>query len=64
MKKDAKTMKEVAEHCTQYCPCETGKCGCSNSTAESVSCTDCTHYTEPNVCDLDLYSEIMKNHDF
>ena len=58
------TMKEVAEHCTQYCPCETGKCGCSNSTAESVSCTNCTHYTEPNVCDLDLYSEIMKNHDF
>lgn len=35
MKKDAKTMKEVAEHCTQYCPCETGKCGCSNSTARA-----------------------------
>ena len=31
MKKDAKTMKKVAERCTQYAP--NGECHCTNSTA-------------------------------
>jgi len=65
MKKDAKTMKEVAERCTRYCSCG-DKCGCgsaSNSTSEgNVTCQTCTHYNHENVCDLDLYEEIMKNH--
>lgn len=64
MKKDAKTMKEVAERCTRYCSC--GKdCGCgeTNSTKESpVTCQTCSHYNQTNVCDLNLYEEIMKNH--
>lgn len=65
MKKDAKTMKEVAERCTRYCSCEKGHCGCgaTNSTKESpVTCQTCSHYNHTNVCDLDLYEEIMKNH--
>ncbi len=62
MKKDAKTMKEVAECCTKFCPCDDG-CSCTNS-SNDVSCRNCTHYTEKDVCDINLYAEIMKNHNF
>lgn len=59
MKKDAKTMKEVAERCTKFCPCG---CSSKNATQDTVSCRCCTHYEESDVCDLDLYQEIVKNH--
>lgn len=43
MKKDANTMKKVAERCTQYAP--NGECHCTNSTAgDNVTCKNCTHY--------------------
>ena len=61
MKKDAKTMKEVAERCTKFCPCDS--CNCTNSSKEdAVSCSKCTHYTPEKVCDIDLYAEIVSNH--
>ena len=61
MKKDAKTMKEVAERCTKFCFCDS--CDCSNSTGSpKVSCSTCTHYTPDKVCDIDLYAEIVSNH--
>ncbi len=67
MKKDDHTMKEVAERCTRFspCGCKSGSCqnDSSNSTQENVSCKFCAHYTEPDVCDIDLYREIVKNHD-
>ena len=62
MKKDAKTMKEVAERCTKYCRCD--NCNCSNSSKDdAISCQNCTHYTPGKVCDIDLYEEIVENHD-
>ncbi len=62
MKKDAKTMKEVAERCTKYCRCD--NCNCSNSSMdEAISCRNCMHYTPEKVCDIDLYAEIVDNHD-
>ena len=66
MKKDAKTMKEVAERCTRDCSCSKDGCRCgsaSNSTkGDSVTCQTCTHYDQSKVCDIDLYKEIVKNH--
>ncbi len=68
MKKDDKTFHEVAERCTRFCPCG-GGCGCGNATnstsstsSESVSCKSCKHYTPDKVCTLDLYKEIVENH--
>lgn len=61
MKKDEKTMKEVAERCTKFCPCS--DCSCTNSTAKNkISCSSCKHYTPDKVCDIDLYAEIVSNH--
>ncbi len=66
MRKDAQTMKQVAERCTRYSADESCGCGCgsaSNSTkSDCVTCQTCKHYNRENVCDLDLYEEIMKNH--
>lgn len=62
MKKDAKSLKAVAEHCTRFSPNDCKNCDCSNSTASGVTCKNCKHYEEKDVCDLDLYQEIMKNH--
>lgn len=63
MKKDAKTFHEVAERCTRFSPSECENCGCSNSTAsEEVSCKFCKHYEPNKVCTLDLYQEIVENH--
>lgn len=66
MKKDAKTMKEVAKRCTRFAPCDCDECHCSNatnSTSENVSCKNCAHYEPEDVCTLDLYKEIVDNHD-
>lgn len=63
MKKDAKTFKEVAERCTRYTPSEEHKCSCSNATSsDDVSCKNCKHYEPNNVCTLELYQEIVTNH--
>jgi hypothetical protein len=65
MKKDAKTFHAVAERCTRFSPSCTN-CGCgsaANSTAsEDISCEKCEHYTPDKVCALDLYQEIVSNH--
>lgn len=34
----------------------------SNSTGENVSCANCKHYDTEKVCALNLYSEIVSNH--
>lgn len=34
----------------------------SNSTGETVSCANCKHYDTEKVCSLNLYSEIVSNH--
>ena len=60
MKKNAETMKEVASLCSKYCRCD--DCGCKNSTSANASCQNCTHYDAKNVCDIDLYEEIVTNH--
>ncbi|CCZ41173.1 MAG: hypothetical protein ACLUW4_06840 [Butyribacter sp.] len=60
MKKNAETMKEVASLCSKYCSCD--DCGCKNSTSANASCQNCTHYDAKNVCDIDLYEEIVTNH--
>lgn len=64
MKKDARSMKAVAEHCTHFSPSDCTNCDCSNSTASGVTCKNCKHYEREDVCDIDLYQEIMKNHNF
>ncbi|MBQ2319743.1 MAG: hypothetical protein II374_00215 [Lachnospiraceae bacterium] len=60
MKKTSETMKAVAERCSRY----SHDCCCSKNTTKDseVTCQTCIHYNTENVCDLDLYSEIMKNH--
>ena len=60
MKKNAETMKEVASLCSKSCSCD--DCGCKNSTSANASCQNCTHYDAKNVCDIDLYEEIVTNH--
>ena len=60
MKKNAETMKEVASLCSKYCSCD--DCGCKNSTSANATCQNCTHYDAKNVCDIDLYEEIVTNH--
>lgn len=68
MKKDSKTFHEVAERCTRFSPSEGcgDNCGCSNATnstaSENVSCKSCRHYEPNKVCTLDLYQEIVANH--
>ena len=64
MKKDAKTMTEVAQRCSKYHADSDCHCGnAKNSTADSISCSNCTHYTPVKVCSLDLYEEIVNDHD-
>lgn len=68
MKKNAKTLRKAAEHCSQFHINETKNPSAKNSTsAESptnVSCKNCEHYEPSNVCSLNLYQEILENHQF
>lgn len=60
MKKDAKTFQQVAERCTRFTPTD---CGTKNSTSsDDVSCKHCKHYEPDKVCTLNLYREIVENH--
>lgn len=63
MKVNDKTMKDVAERCTRFSPCECSTGSNSTSDSEHISCKNCAHYEDSDVCTLDLYQEILKNHD-
>lgn len=66
MKKDMQSMKKVAQNCSEYnpCDCSSNSYNCSNATSSHVSCDNCTHYSQSEICDLDLYREILENHNF
>ncbi|MBR1743100.1 MAG: hypothetical protein IJ733_14780 [Lachnospiraceae bacterium] len=68
MKKDAKTFKKVAGQCSQFHPEESTTSSATNSTgsgsSSKVSCKNCTHYEPSRVCSLNLYQEILENHNF
>jgi hypothetical protein len=61
MRSSTETYKEVAERCSAY----EKKCGChgnfNNAADDNVSCLTCTHFTNTEHCDLDLYDPIVKN---
>ncbi|BCN30258.1 hypothetical protein [Anaeromicropila herbilytica] len=61
MRSSSDTYKNVAENCSQYSP-KNGWDTFSNSTSE-CSCTTCNHFTKNAFCDIDLYDEIVENHD-
>lgn len=63
MKKDAQTFHQVAERCTRFAPVDSSSKNATNSTATAeVSCKHCKHYEPSKVCTLDLYREIVDNH--
>lgn len=63
MKKDAKTFHQVAERCTRFASTDCDGTNATNSTTScEVSCKHCKHYEPSKVCTLDLYREIVKNH--
>lgn len=70
MRSDNKTYQKVAEHCSQFSPvtesreefmnscCDRENCGCE------VSCVNCHHFDQGEYCNLDLYDQIVKKHNF
>ena len=61
MKSSKQTYQEVAEACSKYEPVST-QYAFKNSTCDCQvpSCTNCTHFTRQEHCDLDLYYEIVE----
>lgn len=59
MRSSTETYREVAERCSAYekkCSCK----GMSNDTT-GKSCLSCSHFTNSEYCELDLYDPIAKN---
>ena len=61
MKSSKKTYQEVAEACSKYQPVSE-EYGFKNSSCEcnTPSCLNCTHFTDQEHCDLDLYDQIVE----
>ena len=61
MKSSKKTYQEVAEACSKYQPVSE-EYGFKNSSCEcnTPSCLNCTHFTNQEHCDLDLYDQIVE----
>ena len=65
MENQNKVYQEVAEECSQYCPC-----GCDHSVknvstgddTKAPSCLNCKHFSvSEQHCQLDLYDQIVTN---
>ena len=61
MKSSKKTYQEVAEAGSKYQPVSE-EYGFKNSSCEcnTPSCLNCTHFTDQEHCDLDLYDQIVE----
>ncbi len=61
------TYAKVAENCSSFAPKE---CNCATRTTNSmnehsdVSCRTCKHFAKDEHCVLDLYDQIVMNHNF
>lgn len=67
MRSDSQTYQKVAEHCNSFSAKSCTSCGCKNTTSDGagISCVNCDHFADNgSYCKLDLYDEIVKNHQF
>ncbi len=62
MRASFETYRKVAEACSAYEPMSEGKMTNSCCDTENISCTNCKHFDENKYCVLDLYDEIVQNH--
>lgn len=63
MRADSKTYVEVAKNCSAFAPKNETNTFTNSSSESGVSCTNCRHFTENKYCELDLYDQILVNHD-
>jgi hypothetical protein len=62
MRANFETYRKVAEACSAYEPMSEGRMTNSCCDTDNISCTNCKHFDENKYCVLDLYDEIVKNH--
>jgi hypothetical protein len=62
MRANFETYRKVAEACSAYEPMSEGRMTNSCYDTDNISCTNCKHFDENKYCVLDLYDEIVKNH--
>lgn len=62
MRASFETYRKVAEACSAYEPMSEGRMTNSCCDTENISCTNCKHFDENKYCVLDLYDEIVQNH--
>ncbi len=64
MRASMETYHNVAENCSAFSSASEDETFKSMySEGDDVSCTTCEHFTEDSYCDLDLYDQIVENHD-
>lgn len=63
MRSDNETYEAVAKRCDSFSAKSNTSVTNSTSESKNVSCTNCNHFTNNSYCELDLYDQIMVNHD-
>lgn len=64
MRSSLETYKSVAEHCSEFDPKQESD-AFTNHEGEcdkSCSCLHCNNFTDSSYCSLDLYDDIVSNH--
>lgn len=64
MRAKSETYEKVAQHCSEYTQKlqDDSFSNCEN--CDKCSCTTCQHFTDDAYCDIDLYDQIVYNHNF
>ena len=60
MRSSQEVYKEVAERCSAYDKCSGNNCF-KNANDGSKSCLNCSHFSDKEYCELDLYDAIVKD---
>ncbi|MCH5272445.1 MAG: hypothetical protein J1E35_02115 [Lachnospiraceae bacterium] len=58
------TYRKVAKACSAYEPMSKERISNSCCDTNDISCTNCRHFDEEKYCRLDLYDQIVENHNF
>lgn len=64
MRASFETYRKVAKECSAYEPMSETRITNSCCDTSNISCTNCKHFDEEKYCVLDLYDQIVQNHNF
>ncbi len=62
MRANTNTYEDVAQRCSAFVAKQDSNTFSNSTSEKTVSCTNCKHFSQEKYCELDLYDQIVVNH--